>query len=96
MNKIHLIRTSAFEKNSYASCIDILQESDVIVLLDDGCYNLHHPLCESALGIIGADSLYVIEHHCTARALIPRNAKTISMSELVELITQSTGTITWQ
>jgi len=96
MNRIHLVRTSAFSHNDYAQCVDILQSSDTIVLLDDGCYNLGHPLTNKALNVISSDLFYVIGSHKEARALTDENVNTITMNELVNLIAQSSGTITWQ
>lgn len=44
MTTLHIVRQSAFNSNDFAQCLQILGNNDVIVFIDDGCYNLHHHL----------------------------------------------------
>jgi len=44
MTTLHIVRQSAFNTNDFAQCLQILGNNDVIVFIDDGCYNLHHHL----------------------------------------------------
>lgn len=97
MTTLHIVRQSAFNTNDFAQCIQVLRKNDVIVLIDDGCYNLHHPLIST---IENSDNvqLNIIDKHATARAITIDKAlcNTISMNNLVKLTLASDRVITWQ
>jgi len=96
MATLHLIRQSAYTTQDFAQCIQILNNNnDAIVFIDDGCYNVTHPLLTQINEQI---PLYIIDVHLTARALkLPNNRiKTISMTELVSLTFTLDKAITWQ
>jgi len=95
MTILHLVRRSAFETNDFAQCLNTITSKDCLVLLDDGCYNLHHTLLKSV-----PCALQVIKGHVVARGInVEQHVKTvklISMTSLVELTFNYQKTITWQ
>jgi tRNA 2-thiouridine synthesizing protein B len=97
MTTLHIVRQSAFNTNDFAQCIQVLRKRDVIVLIDDGCYNLHHPLISTIENSDGIQ-LNIIDKHATARAITIDIAlcNTISMNNLVKLTLASDRVITWQ
>ena len=97
MATLHIVRQSAFISNDLAQCIAILGHYDTIAFVDDGCYNMQHPLVKE----IDNDNniqLQVMEKHATARALtVDEHVFTkISMEALVELTFTNDRVITWQ
>jgi len=97
MATLHIVRQSAFNTNDFAQCLQVLRKNDVIVLIDDGCYNLHHPLI-STINDKDTIQLKIIDKHATARAITIDNdlCKCISMNNLVELTLTTNRVITWQ
>jgi len=98
MSMLHLVRTSAFQTSDFEQCLNVIQTSDTIVLLDDGCYNLNHNLWQQALSKIALPALYVIEAHAQARAVIIDKNKinTLSLDALMTLICETEQSVTWQ
>jgi len=95
MTTLHLVRQSAYTTTDFAQCIQIAGNTDVVVFIDDGCYNLTHPLLAQISEHI---PLYVIDKHLTARALKTPNdhITVLSMTELVSLTFTLDKVITWQ
>jgi tRNA 2-thiouridine synthesizing protein B len=95
MTTLHLVRRSAFETNDFAQCLNTTTNKDCLILLDDGCYNLHHTLLKSAPCAVKA-----IKEQVLARGIsVEQQANTvklISMAALVELTFGYQKTITWQ
>ena len=95
---LHLVRTSAFQTNDFQQCLNVLQSTDTIVLLDDGCYNLSHDLWQEASNKIALTALYIIEAHAQARAItIDKNKiNSLSLDALMTLICKTEKSVTWQ
>jgi len=97
MSILHIVRQSAFSTCDYLQCSQVIQENDTLVLCDDGCYNLSHPL--TTLLVTEKKNLFlkVIELHAKARGLhITSSVEPITMATLVELTLQHDKVITWQ
>jgi len=94
MSILHLMRTSAYQHDDLAQCLQVFNDqSDAIVLIDDGCYNLTHSL----LATINHKTLFVINEHCAARAINVSSAQAaISLAQLTELFFSYDSVITWQ
>ena len=97
MATLHIVRQSAFNTNDFAQCLQVLRSNDIIVFIDDGCYNLHH----TSIGTINSNvniQLKVIGKHATARAITVDEAlfSLINMNNLVELTLSTDRVITWQ
>jgi tRNA 2-thiouridine synthesizing protein B len=98
MSMLHLVRSSAFQSNDFEQCLNVIQASDTIVLLDDGCYNLNHHLWQQALSKVALPALYIIEAHAQARAINIDNDKVnlLSLDALMTLICETEKSVTWQ
>ena len=98
MSMLHLVRTSAFQTNDFEQCLNVVQPSDTIVLLDDGCYNVNHDLWQQALSKVALTALYIIEAHAQARAVKIENDKVnlLSLDALMTLICETEKSVTWQ
>jgi len=98
MSTLHLVRQSAFTTNDFTQCLSVLDHQDTVVLMDDGCYNLKHPLMDSLLKRVdGTININIISSHAQARA-IKTMAKIshIDMADVVALTFNHNKVITWQ
>jgi len=97
MTTLHLVRQSAFNSQDLFQCCQVMLPADILVLMDDGCYNLNHTLLSNIENIISAENIKVIQHHAMARGLnVPELIEVISMNELVNLTFETENVITWQ
>lgn len=97
MPTLHIVRQSAFNSDDFAQCLQVLRNNDVIVFIDDGCYNLHHKLINTIDSETGIQ-LNVIEKHAQARAIKIDETlySVINMNDLVDLTLTTNRVITWQ
>lgn len=97
MPTLHIVRQSAFNSDDFAQCIQVLRNNDEIVFIDDGCYNLQHPLMKTISNLANI-KLNVIDKHAQARGItIDESLYTsINMGNLVELTLTTNRVITWQ
>jgi len=99
MSILHLVRRSAFETQDLAQCLLNITVEDKVILMDDGCYNLHHPLIEQVEAVCSID---IIKIHAQARAVslitVEKNSTLgiISIDDLTQLMTNFDAICTWQ
>jgi len=102
MSILHLVRSSAFSHDDLSQCIKNIESEDIIVLLDDGCYNLKHPLMAELITQHPKVDLYIIKEHAKARAiniddaLLNEAFDSITMTDLVSLTFSNNSVVTWQ
>lgn len=106
MSTLHLVRQSAFTSNDFQQCLSVLGEQDSIVLMDDGCYNLKHPLMDSLVkqvnNVVSSAvnrkiNISVILTHAQARAIeTMAMVSYIGMADVVALTFNHNKVITWQ
>jgi tRNA 2-thiouridine synthesizing protein B len=95
MATLHLLRRSGFSDNNLLQCVQTLTSDDAVILLDDGCYNIQHPLLNDL--ILSHQKLFIINEHLTARGLTNIEAiKAISMNNLIHLTFSYNTVMTWQ
>jgi len=94
---LHIVRQSAFCTTDFAQCIQVLANNDVIVFIDDGCYNLKHHLIDDIENSKNIQ-LKVIEQHARARAVVVDTSVfvNITIEGLVKLTFENNRVITWQ
>jgi len=99
MTTLHIVRQSAFNTNDFAQCTQTIKAQDTLVLIDDGCYNLSHPLKDE---IPKKMVIKVLALHAKARGITVMNMaqddllSLITMEDLVNLTLSAKNTITWQ
>jgi len=75
----------------------IATTADTLVLIDDACYNVNHPLITQTLIEQPELAVKVIQSHAQARAMTTPNAITaITIQDLVSLTFTHEKVITWQ
>ena len=97
MAMLHIIRCSGFSSNALSQCLDITLPNDSILLMDDGCYNLHHPLLIAAKVERPELKIFFIDVHANARALSNNSHGFIpsTLAEMLKLIFNHNNSITW-
>lgn len=97
MNKktLHLLRQSPFIKNDIELCRTNLSPEDAIVLIDDGCYTLHHQIMKDLQ--LACNNIYIIEQHAIARGFnLKVDIQGINITQLNKLIFEYDNSVTWQ
>jgi len=93
MSILHLVRTSAFQHDDLAQCLQVYSPEDTIVFMDDGCYNLDHNLLQSRTEV----KPLVISEHCQARAVaIMDKNQSLNLEKLTLLFFSHDSVLTWQ
>ena len=95
MSILHIVRTSAFTCGQLKQCLDTFLETDSIILMDDGCYNINHSLTQNLDENV---KIYCITEHLTARGIenSPNNIQLISLKDFLTLTFKHKSSITWQ
>ncbi|XQW86812.1 sulfurtransferase complex subunit TusB [Thalassotalea piscium] len=96
MTTLHLIRDSALSNNTVKLSLTNLAIDDVLVLLDDGCYNVNLSFMDDVHKVLPDTQCYAITPHLRARDLSSETINTLSYKELLELIMNHNNVITWQ
>lgn len=97
MAMLHIIRSSAYNSNALAQCLNILLPHDSILLMDDGCYNVNHKLLLQAKADSPELKIYFIVLHAQARGQknIKNNLTPTTLTDVVTLLFQHDNSITW-
>ncbi|WP_085297412.1 sulfurtransferase complex subunit TusB [Cognaticolwellia mytili] len=97
MAMLHIIRNSGFSSSALMQCLSMNLPQDSILLMDDGCYNLNHPLLLAALVKQPALKVYFISLHASARAQKTSNTSFVSstLDDVLELLFSHDNSITW-
>jgi tRNA 2-thiouridine synthesizing protein B len=97
MASLHIVRQSAYHTSDFSQCVQILGNKDVIVFIDDGCYNLQHSLINSIESSKNVQ-FKVVTSHASARAININEDifEKITMEDLVSLTFENDRVITWQ
>ncbi|UUO22276.1 sulfurtransferase complex subunit TusB [Colwellia sp. M166] len=97
MAMLHIIRNSGFTNNTLSQCLNMSLPQDAILLMDDGCYNLQHPLLLEALTKQAEITVYYVSLHASARAQNSEQAlfTAISFDDVLKLIFTFDNSITW-
>ena len=97
MTTLHLVRCSAFKSHTINNCLSVLGGEDMVILLDDGVYNLQHPVLQQFQTVIPDSNLLVIQQHALARGVkLMSEHQAIELSELIKLSLETAQSITWQ
>ncbi|WP_206485738.1 sulfurtransferase complex subunit TusB [Thalassotalea sp. G2M2-11] len=93
-NTLHILRSSPFADKQADLMVNYMSVNDSVVLIDDGCYLLHHHNLKKLLE--KHTQLYAIESHVDARALESNQAVSlISLATLNALVFSHHNSVTW-
>lgn len=100
MTTLHMIASSAHNRDGMADCLAILSPGDAVVLMEEGVLALSRPnleILQSLQDKLGAnDALYYMQDDLLARGLsAPSQWLGIDMNRLVELHCEHHKSLTW-
>lgn len=97
MAMLHIIRSSGFTSNALTQCLNMTLPEDTILLMDDGCYNLNHPMMLEAQFKQQELAVYYISLHASARAQSSNQSSftAIDLDDVLGLIFKHDNAITW-
>lgn len=96
MTTLHLIRDSALSNNTITLALANLAADDVVVLLDDGCYNINQAFIKEVQNIVPLTQCFAVEQHVKARSLPLSTLTLITYKQLLDSIFNHQNVITWQ
>lgn len=100
MPTLHTINKSPFDRNSLESCLRVISDNDVILLIEDGVYAATGT---SFSGVVKAaaksHSVYVLGPDLSARGMkedgIVEGVKVVDYEGFVDLVTENDKTNSW-
>ena len=98
---LHIIRQTAFANDCLAQCLAIFADGDELLLLDDGSYNIHHPLINiqqtQLQKTFPKHAIYLVKQHAKARAMVTAHEfiNVINIDDVLNLIFKHDNSITW-
>lgn len=94
---LHIIRQVSFASDLLQQCLALLKEGDAVLFIDDGCYNVTHPLMSNIIEIIGKNNVFIIDVHAQARSLsgFDNLFNSITYQQAIQLIFKQDNSITW-
>lgn len=96
MSTLHIVRSSGFNTSALTQCLSLVSNTDSVLLIDDGCYNINHPLLIELLASHPEISVNIIDTHADARAQATNKLiSTITLTDMLELIFNHNNSITW-
>ncbi|TKB44825.1 sulfurtransferase complex subunit TusB [Thalassotalea mangrovi] len=95
MANLHLLRSSGFTHMKLQQCQTALLEDDLVLLIDDGVYNLKHPIVEQ---LASKHQVYALTDHVSARGIVAPlpNVTLCDYEQFVSLTLAADKVITWQ
>jgi len=95
MAVLHLLRSSPFESSQIDNMLAIMKKDDKVVLVDDGCYLVHHRLLELCAQHVNSNIAIIDEHKKARNIVLDERVQIISYKQLTHLFTEHKSTITW-
>ncbi|WP_448568829.1 sulfurtransferase complex subunit TusB [Thalassotalea ganghwensis] len=97
MSSLHVLRVSA-PHQQVSLCLSNLKDNDMLLLVDDGCYNLRLPIMSKFLDTITIEQCFIIKEHLIARGVNTSVSKSnqITYQQALSLIFNAQNVMTWQ
>jgi len=94
---LHTVKTSPFQTFAIASCLDVLSESDTLLLIEDAVVasQAAHPLYPQLQLLAEQGRLLVLESDLAARAIKNNIGKTCSYLDFVNLVIAHHSQMSW-
>ncbi|MBE8189606.1 MAG: sulfurtransferase complex subunit TusB [Candidatus Thioglobus sp.] len=96
---LHTVNKSSFERNSLQSCLDIIDEKSVILLLEDGVICAADNTKSSMLAQLAADGkVFALKGDVEARGIsakLAENIQLVDYSGFVDLVVEHGTAVSW-
>lgn len=96
---LHTVNKSPFEKNSLSTCVSLVDDKGVILLIEDGVIGAAEHTKSSVISDLAAQGrVYALAEDLTARGLINKVSKGINVVDykgFVELVVEHGANASW-
>lgn len=94
---LHTVKTSPFQTSAIANCLDLLGESDSLLLIEDAVIasQAPHPLYPQLQQLAEQGRLLVLQSDLQARGIKNKIGKTCSYLDFVNLVIAHNSQMSW-
>ncbi len=96
---LHTVNKSSFEKNSLQSCLNVIDDSSVILLIEDGVISASNNNNFSMIaGLAEQGRVYALQGDVEARGLLTKvadNIKLVDYAGFVDLVVAHKTSVSW-
>jgi tRNA 2-thiouridine synthesizing protein B len=96
---LHTVNKSSFERNSLQSCLNIIDDSSVILLIEDGVISAAKNTKSSMLADLATQGrVYALQGDVDARGIsskVADNIKLVDYAGFVELVVEHGTAVSW-
>ncbi len=96
---LHTVNKSSFERNSLQSCLNIIDDTSVILLIEDGVISATKNANSSMLAELAADGrVYALKDDIEARGIsakVADNIKLVDYAGFVDLVEEYGTSVSW-
>jgi tRNA 2-thiouridine synthesizing protein B len=96
---LHTVNKSSFERNSLQSCINIIDDNSVILLIEDGVISCtNNANSEMIAGLAEDGRVYALQGDVDARGIsskVADNIKLVDYAEFVDLVVEHGTPVSW-
>jgi tRNA 2-thiouridine synthesizing protein B len=96
---LHTVNKSSFERNSLQSCLNIIDDNSVILLIEDGVINAAKNTNASMLADLATQGrVFALQGDVEARGISPKladNIKLVDYAGFVDLVVEHGTAVSW-
>ena len=96
---LHTVNKSSFERNSLQSCLNTIDDTSVILLIEDGVICAANNANSSMLaGLVAEGRVYALQGDVEARGISSKladNIKLVDYAGFVDLVEEHGTTVSW-
>jgi len=96
---LHTVNKSSFERNSLQSCVNIIDDSSVILLIEDGVISATNNTQSSIVSDLASQGrVYALQGDLEARGIsskVADNIKVVNYAGFVDLVVEHGTPVSW-
>ena len=94
---LHTLKTSPFQTLALKSCLDILSDSDLLLLIEDGVIasSTHHDAFPQLQKLAFENRLFVLNDDLSARGITNKIGKESNYDDFVDLVIACKSQMSW-
>lgn len=96
---LHMVNKSSFERNSLQSCIDVIDDNSVILLIEDGVISAAaHSQTSMLTKLATQGRVYALQNDIEARGIASKvadNIKLVDYEGFVDLVVEHGTSVSW-
>ncbi len=96
---LHIVNKSSFERNSLKSCLNTIDDTSIILLIEDGVISAANNVNSYMLADLAADSrVFALQEDIDARGIsskVADNIKLVDYAGFVDLVVEQGTAVSW-